>query len=407
MTDNIYLHLITLDFPFGKKETFLESEIEVLANYFKKIIIYPRQITGTQRILPANVEINSGLAKQVSRKIKWSVLTLFSGCFWNGLLIHKKNINSFGALFYLFRFCAVSNITLYFFKTYILNNFHNRNIFYTYWFAASTHGLLMLKQSKMFGDFTIVSRAHRFDLYDEEVAFGFWPYRSECLKQIDKLFVISEHGQVYLENKYGPNLRICVSKLGVLDKNIISRRSLLNRVSILSISNIEKFKRVDLILDILLDYAYNNPMKEIVWHHFGDGPFLNELKIKIENNRIRNLDTNLYGRVENYKIYEFLKNTSVDLFINVSDSEGIPVSIMEVLSCGIPVIATNVGGTSEIVNNHNGILLNKNFEISFASIAITKILNLQFDPKQIKTSWGQQYNALSNYKDFANNLKNL
>ena len=44
----------------------------------------------------------------------------------------------------------------------------------------------------------------------------------------------------------------------------------------------------------------------------------------------------------------------VDLFLTVSANEGIPVSIMEAQSFGIPVIATDVGGISEIVNNVNG-----------------------------------------------------
>ena len=33
------------------------------------------------------------------------------------------------------------------------------------------------------------------------------------------------------------------------------------------------------------------------------------------------------------------------VFLNVSSSEGVPVSIIEAMSFGIPCIATNVGGT--------------------------------------------------------------
>ncbi|NCO54621.1 MAG: glycosyltransferase, partial [Bacteroidetes bacterium] len=65
----------------------------------------------------------------------------------------------------------------------------------------------------------------------------------------------------------------------------------------------------------------------------------------------------------------------VDLFINVSESEGIPVSIMEALSAGIPVIATNVGGTNEIVNNDVGFLIDKEFEINTAVNIINNYLN--------------------------------
>ena len=47
----------------------------------------------------------------------------------------------------------------------------------------------------------------------------------------------------------------------------------------------------------------------------------------------------------------------MDYFINLSDSEGIPVSIMEAMSVGIPIIARDVGGNREIVTNNNGCLL--------------------------------------------------
>ena len=63
------------------------------------------------------------------------------------------------------------------------------------------------------------------------------------------------------------------------------------------------------------------------------------------------------GNVDNKKIADIYRKEDVDFFINMSDSEGIPVSIMEAFSSGIPAIARNVGGISEIVNNTNGFLL--------------------------------------------------
>ena len=45
------------------------------------------------------------------------------------------------------------------------------------------------------------------------------------------------------------------------------------------------------------------------------------------------------------------------IFLNTSESEGLPVSIMEALSAGFPVVATNVGGTSEAVVEGAGELL--------------------------------------------------
>jgi glycosyltransferase involved in cell wall biosynthesis len=54
----------------------------------------------------------------------------------------------------------------------------------------------------------------------------------------------------------------------------------------------------------------------------------------------------------------FYSSVPVVLFINVSSSEGVPVSIMEAMSFGIPVMATDAGGTSELVSEKTGLLIN-------------------------------------------------
>ena len=63
----------------------------------------------------------------------------------------------------------------------------------------------------------------------------------------------------------------------------------------------------------------------------------------------------------------------IDALINVSESEGLPFSMMEAISFGIPVIGTNVGGVKEIINNDTGILLEKDFEIKSLSSLIDNL----------------------------------
>jgi colanic acid/amylovoran biosynthesis glycosyltransferase len=101
-----------------------------------------------------------------------------------------------------------------------------------------------------------------------------------------------------------------------------------------------------------------------------------------------------------------------DIFINVSSSEGIPVSIMEAMSCGVSAIATNVGGTAEIVNDENGILLNPNPTIREVSEAICFFANLNEENKKrfsqaAKLKWENDFNSEKNYLNFMQKIQSL
>ena len=72
------------------------------------------------------------------------------------------------------------------------------------------------------------------------------------------------------------------------------------------------------------------------------------------------------------------------LFINVSESEGFQVSIKEALSCGLLIIATNVGGISEIVDAHVGILIDKYFVFNDVSHVIIGSATLKWHLKNGK-----------------------
>ena len=50
------------------------------------------------------------------------------------------------------------------------------------------------------------------------------------------------------------------------------------------------------------------------------------------------------GYVANTKVQELYSSRKFNLLVNVSETEGIPVSIMEAMSYRLPIIATNVGG---------------------------------------------------------------
>ncbi len=98
---------------------------------------------------------------------------------------------------------------------------------------------------------------------------------------------------------------------------------------------------------------------QIKWVHFGDGICFNELKRRVEKFS-SNIECELKGRVSNRDVLAYYSENVVDCFITVSETEGgCPVSIMEALSYGVPVIATAVGGIPEMLQNTGNILLPK------------------------------------------------
>jgi glycosyltransferase involved in cell wall biosynthesis len=70
-----------------------------------------------------------------------------------------------------------------------------------------------------------------------------------------------------------------------------------------------------------------------------------------------------------------------DVFLNPSDEEGMPGAVLEAMSMGIPVIATSVGGTPEvIVNAETGLLVPAHRPLAIAS-AVQRLLT---DPELAK-----------------------
>lgn len=85
----------------------------------------------------------------------------------------------------------------------------------------------------------------------------------------------------------------------------------------------------------------------------GDGPELNNLREIVKNEKLENC-IYLLGSKDN--IIEHLKY--IDILLLCSYIEGLPLTPLEAFSQGVPVIATNIDGTNEeIENGYNGYLV--------------------------------------------------
>ena len=86
---------------------------------------------------------------------------------------------------------------------------------------------------------------------------------------------------------------------------------------------------------------------------------------------------------------------------------------MEVFSCGIPAIAPNIGGISEIIKDEvNGFLLSKNPNTQEINTCLDKYTKKRKDEiRAMKESalntWERKFNADTNFSSFVNSLNSF
>jgi len=406
------LILFTADFPYGSGETFLETEITYLAKGFDEVLIISSNTVDIQtRYLPDNCSVERiDLQLSQSQKI-FSILHIFHPLFWKELkvilTVYKQKLTK-GILATMFiSLCRAKKVETYSKQLIENSNPKKKLFFYSYWCDDVAIGLAMLQKQNV--GIKTFCRVHRWDVYFDQSALGYLPLRHFIAENIKSIFSISEDALQYIQNvwkvKNTGNLKL--SRLGISEQEKIEHTQN-NIFTIVSCSNLIPVKRVDLLAKAIMLLDGNFPLR---WSHIGDGP--ERLKIEsIISTVSTSTEIKLLGLMSNSEVFELYKKIEPDIFINVSSSEGVPVSIMEAMSFGIPVIATNVGGNSEIVNEKNGILLNPNatsIEIEHAIRMIAGLTDIERNDKMKSalSTWDEIYNAKRNYMHFIETVKEL
>lgn len=108
----------------------------------------------------------------------------------------------------------------------------------------------------------------------------------------------------------------------------------------------------------------------------------NEISIIIKEEELEK-STIFLGNKEKEEVAELLKIADVFVYPSIHP-EGRAVSVLEAMSCNVPVVVTEIGGLKEIVTNEiNGILVKKE-DIKELSSALLKLIN----DKQLRIEFG-------------------
>lgn len=237
-------------------------------------------------------------------------------------------------------------------------------------------------------------RLHRYDLYEEES--GYLPFRPALFRRTDRILAISDSARRYLLESY-PRERldekIFVRRLGSAEP-LSASGSTPVRVghTIVSCSYVIAVKRVERILDALEQLP---PEAAVTWIHFGGGALEAELRRRAALVNRPGLTIEIRGATPHEEVINFYRTNQVSAFVNVSASEGVPVSIMEAISYGIPAVATDVGGTAEIVGAElrTGELVPADFTASELAGKLLQVLAAAPGTYSPRDTWARYYNA--------------
>lgn len=402
------LLMLTKFYPFGSGEAFIENEIEIIAGKFDRVILIACDIDKNVvkcRKLPENVKViridSAGKLKDIAGiasvgvssedlKKEFSLCRnlkekLFAGYFESksrriyNSIIEQLDIDEL----------RKDDITLY-----------------SYWMFVTARVGIMLK--RVFGNAVKYSftRAHRYDLYADRNSLSYLPMRVLILHEYDRVYPCSNHGTEYLKTLYNEYAsKIEPALLGTID-NGTNKGSEDGIFRIVSCSRMENVKRVERIIESLSLLGCEK--NKVEWTHIGGGSLYDKLKAEADKS-LQGINYVFKGDMPNTEVMEYYRTTPVDLFLNVSSSEGLPVSIMEAISFGIPVIATDVGGTSEIViDKKNGYLIPEGFKNEELAGIIKLFLNRDNScdhmRKTAREFWEENFMAIKNYNILCESL---
>ena len=107
-----------------------------------------------------------------------------------------------------------------------------------------------------------------------------------------------------------------------------------------------------------------------------------------------------------------LARTTFDAFVNVSSSEGLPVTLMEAASSGVPLVATRIGGNPEIVDQACGRLLPADpTPLQVATVLAEIALQSPDERAAMRAAshdrWATDFSAERNYGAFAELLRSV
>jgi glycosyltransferase involved in cell wall biosynthesis len=225
---------------------------------------------------------------------------------------------------------------------------------------------------------------------------------NSALLSSNALITLSKGWREYY-HKIVPGQKIYVLP-NAIDLKIISKYKKLRKkskeVRILYVGRVTKQKGIYELLEAM-KLLKNHKIHLFVMGQYND----NEQAIKniCQNYKIQE-NISFLGNILGEERFKYYANA--DLFVLPSHWEGLPLSILEAMAFGLPIISTKVGAIPELITRNNGVLI-KPGDIKSLEDAILKLSKIDHKVEKIRKNNMQKINKYYTVKHFEQNILHI
>jgi glycosyltransferase involved in cell wall biosynthesis len=354
---------ITSSFPFGKLEVWAGNELNSLLEQGNEIIVIPR--TGKGKV------INEDALKFIPNVIdlpflNWAMLVSML------IYVFSKPILLFKLLSEIIKQSnnvvdVMKGIIVLPKSLFLVKMLANQKVDHIHSYSTSSAAIMAFVLSsylKVPWSYTLHTSAQLNNRFKRSYLF-----------QADSASIcrtISQRTAIELSTFIGPDLSRKIRKvhLGVKTVVELKERTKTNTPFIIATPAVFlEYKGHAYAIDAARELI-NMGINGFKWFFYGSGPLLRDIQHKAQKLKLHN-HCFFPGNIDHRELLDKYEDREIDLVVLTSitsgfQPEGIPVSLMEAMSYAVPVVATDSGGTLELIGDGAGVNVPQKDSINLA-----------------------------------------
>lgn len=182
-------------------------------------------------------------------------------------------------------------------------------------------------------------------------------YYTQLFKTADLLLPVSEYFRKRLVEIGAPAQKAIVHRIGIDTKKFrFQPRSIEPNqpLKVLTIARLVEKKGLEYSIHAVSNLMKKYPEKSIRYHIIGEGPFAGDVRKLIHDLKVEQ-SVFLLGGMEHEAVLDWMMRSHIYILASVTaangDQEGIPVSLMEAMATGMPVLSTYHSGIPELITH--------------------------------------------------------